>query len=197
MRYHWLILLGVGILLFAVLSLEARSSAAQNLLTALLFVDAFTVPFSLVVYFYEHIRDHDISKPLLAACFGVGGALGLAAAGFIEFKTLRTLNLGALVAVGFTEETSKPIFSLFMYMRWRDRHEADGCSSACLLVWVSPPSKQLVMAYWLSLKAKAAWVRWNRRCCCAGCFLRPGMWPGRDWFAPYSGGTAREPGILS
>jgi RsiW-degrading membrane proteinase PrsW (M82 family) len=114
------------VLLFIVLDLAMRSSGNQNLLPALLFVGAFTVPISLVVYFYEHIRDHDISKPLLTICFGVGGALGLTAAAFIEFSTLRTLNLGALIAVGFIEEASKLIFPAFMYILWRDRHEADG-----------------------------------------------------------------------
>ena len=126
MRRRWLIVLIVGLILFAMLDLTMRSSGDQNLLPALLFVGAFTVPISLVVYFYEHIRDRDISKALLTVCFGVGGALGLTAAGFIEFSTLRTLNLSALVAVGFIEEASKLIFPAFMYMLWRDRHEADG-----------------------------------------------------------------------
>jgi RsiW-degrading membrane proteinase PrsW (M82 family) len=126
MRRRWLIVLIVGLILFAMLDLAMRSSGDQNLLPALLFVGAFTVPISLVVYFYEHIRDRDISKALLTVCFGVGGALGLTAAGFIEFSTLRTLNLSALVAVGFIEEASKLIFPAFMYMLWRDRHEADG-----------------------------------------------------------------------
>ena len=52
--------------------------------------------------------------------------MGLTAAAFIEFSTLRTLNLGALIAVGFIEEACKLIFPVFMYILWRDRHEADG-----------------------------------------------------------------------
>jgi len=103
-----------------------RSSGVHNLLPALLTVGAFTIPIALVVYFYEHVRDRDISRPLYAVCFVIGGALGLLAAGFLEFKTLRTLNTTALVAVGFIEEASKLIFPLFMYALWRDRHEADG-----------------------------------------------------------------------
>ena len=126
MRRRWLIVLLLGVLIFMVLDLAMRSSGATSLLPALLIVGAFTVPISLVVFFYEHIRDRDISKPLLAICFGIGGALGLAAAGFIEFNTLRTLNIGALVAVGFIEESSKLIFPVLMYILWRDRHEADG-----------------------------------------------------------------------
>ena len=126
MRHRWLIVLVAGALLFSALNLAMRSSGLPNLLPALLVVGAFTVPISLVVYFYEHVRDRDISKPLLATGFLIGGALGLLAAAFIEFKTLRTLNLGALVAVGFIEEASKLIFPAFMYVLWRNRHEADG-----------------------------------------------------------------------
>jgi protease PrsW len=126
MRHNWLWVLLIGIAIFAALGLALGSSGSTALLPALIIVGAFTVPISLVVYFYEHIRDHDISRPLIASCFIVGGALGLIAAGLIEFNTLRTLNFGALVAVGFIEEASKLIFPVWMYALWRERHEADG-----------------------------------------------------------------------
>lgn len=119
-------MLVAGIIIFIILDLALRNSNSINLLPALLFVGASTIPVTMVVYFYEHVRDRDISIPLLTTCFGIGGALGLAAAALIEFNTLRTLNVGALVAVGFIEESSKLIFPLFMYALWRDRHEADG-----------------------------------------------------------------------
>jgi len=126
MRRRWLAVLIIGILLFITLDLAMRSSGIHNLLPALFTVGAFTVPISLIVFFYEHVRDRDISRPLYAACFVIGGALGLVAAGLIEFNTLRTLHIGALISVSFIEETSKLIFPLFMYILWRDRHEADG-----------------------------------------------------------------------
>ena len=126
MKRLWLVILVLGLFLFTVLDLVIRASGNTRYLAALLWIGAFTIPISLVVYFYEHVRDHDISKPLLTTCFAFGGALGLTAAGFIEFNTLRTLNFGALVAVGFIEEASKLIFPVFMYIRWRNRHETDG-----------------------------------------------------------------------
>jgi protease PrsW len=126
MRRNWLWILVIGVALFVALDLALRSSGTTALLPALISVGAFTVPISLVVYFYGHVRDRDISRPLLTSCFVVGGALGLIAAGLIEFSTLKTLNFGALVAVGFIEETSKLIFPVWMYLLWRDRHEADG-----------------------------------------------------------------------
>lgn len=126
MKRLWLVILVLGLFLFAVMDLFIRASGNTCYLAALLGIGAFTIPIALVVYFYEHVRDHDISKPLLTTCFAFGGALGLTAAGFIEFNTLRTLNFGALVAVGFIEETSKLIFPAFMYIAWRNRHETDG-----------------------------------------------------------------------
>ena len=126
MKRLWLVILILGLLLFTVLDLVIRASGNTHYLAALLGIGAFTIPISLVVYFYEHVRDHDISKPLLTTCFAFGGALGLTAAGFIEFNTLRTLNFGALLAVGFIEEASKLIFPVFMYIAWRKRHETDG-----------------------------------------------------------------------
>lgn len=126
MKYTWLFVLAAGIILFTVLDLSLRATGNTGLLTAVLFLGAFTIPISLVIYFYDHIRDHDISRPLLAACFMVGGGLGLLAAGLVEFGTLRTLGLGALIAVGFIEEAAKLIFPLFMYTRKSYRHEADG-----------------------------------------------------------------------
>jgi RsiW-degrading membrane proteinase PrsW (M82 family) len=126
MKRLWLVVLVAGLLIFGILDLFIRASGNTGFLPALLWVGAFTIPISLVVYFYEHVRDHDISKPLLTVCFAFGGALGLTAAGLIEFSTLRTLNFGALVAVGFIEEASKLIFPVFMYWAWRNRHETDG-----------------------------------------------------------------------
>jgi RsiW-degrading membrane proteinase PrsW (M82 family) len=126
MKHRWFWVLTTGLIVFVALDLWMRNSGVHGILPALLTVGAFTVPISLVVYFYEGIKDRDISKPLLSCCFTVGGALGLATAGLIEFSTLQTLDPGALVAVGFIEEASKLIFPAFMYLLWRDRHEADG-----------------------------------------------------------------------
>ncbi len=126
MKRLWLVILVLGLFLFTILDLVIRTSGNTRYLAVLLLIGAFTIPISLVVYFYEHVRDHDISKPLLTMCFAFGGALGLTAAGFIEFSTLRALNFGALLAVGFIEETSKLIFPAFMYIAWRNRHETDG-----------------------------------------------------------------------
>ena len=98
MRRLWLVFLVLGVVLFIILDLVMRNSNSTKLLPALLFAGAFTVPITFVAFFYEHVRDRDISIPLLTTCFGVGGALGLVAAGVIEFNTLRTLDVGAMAS---------------------------------------------------------------------------------------------------
>ncbi len=123
-RWPWVLVLGAG--LFIALDFLLRSTGNGNFLPALLFVGAFLIPLTMVVYFYEHIRDRDISRPMLMNSFIVGGGLGLIAAGVVEYSTLAALNIPSLVAVGFIEESAKLIFPLIVYAMWRDRHEADG-----------------------------------------------------------------------
>ncbi len=126
MKYRWLQVLIVGVVLFIASDLILRTTGNPSFSPIIILLGAFIIPVTLTVYFYGHIRDRDISPPLLANSFIFGGAIGLAAAAFLEFSTLESLNIGSLVAVGFIEESAKLIFPLVMYAMWRYRHEADG-----------------------------------------------------------------------
>lgn len=97
-----------------------------NFVPTIILLGAFVVPITFVAYFYEHVMDRDISLPLLTSCFFVGGVVGLTAAGFLEYATLRSLSLPGLFGVGLIEESAKLIFPIGMYLSWRYRHEADG-----------------------------------------------------------------------
>ncbi len=125
-RKRWLQILFGGILLFVVTERVFVVTTNPNFLPTLLLLGAFVVPATFVAYFYEHVRDRDISLPLLTACFLVGGVLGIVAAGLIEFATLRNLGILSLFGVGLIEESVKLIFPIAMYLSWRVRHEADG-----------------------------------------------------------------------
>ncbi len=87
---------------------------------------AFIVPVTFVAYFYDYVRDRDISLPLLTSCFVVGGTIGVIVSGFIEYGTLRNLGVASLFGVGFIEESAKLIFPIVMFVMWKYRHEADG-----------------------------------------------------------------------
>ncbi len=126
MRSRWLQVLFLGSLLFIALDIILRTTGITTLIPFVVILGSFIVPVTMTVYFYGHIRDRDISPPLLTTAFIVGGALGVTAAAFLEFNTLRTLNAGALVGVGFIEESAKLIFPVAMYALGRYRHEADG-----------------------------------------------------------------------
>jgi RsiW-degrading membrane proteinase PrsW (M82 family) len=122
----WLWILIAGIVLFFGAEEALRITNNPNFFPTVLLVGAFTIPTSFVAYFYEHVKDRDISLALLTTCFIVGGAVGLIAAGFLEYQTLQSFSVFGLVGVGFIEEAVKLIFPVAMYITWRYRHEADG-----------------------------------------------------------------------
>jgi len=122
----WLQILLIGILLFVATEQALRITGNPNFFPTVVLLGAFVVPVAFVVYFYEHVKHREISLPLLTTCFIVGGVLGLIAAGFLEYGTLRGMSILGLFGVGLIEESVKLIFPVIMYMGWRYRHEADG-----------------------------------------------------------------------
>jgi RsiW-degrading membrane proteinase PrsW (M82 family) len=122
----WVQIIIAGIVLFIGTEQALTVTNNPNFFPTVLLVGAFTVPIAFVAYFYEHVRDRDISPALLTTCFIVGGVIGLMAAGFLEYGTLRNASYFGLVGVGLIEEAAKMIFPIAMYVAWRYRHEADG-----------------------------------------------------------------------
>jgi RsiW-degrading membrane proteinase PrsW (M82 family) len=122
----WLQILVVGIILFIASEQALRITKNPNFFPTVILLGAMVVPITFVVYFYEHVKHQEISQPLLTSIFIVGGAIGIIAAGFIEYGLLRTLNIGSLFGVAIIEECVKLIFPLVLYARRQYRHEADG-----------------------------------------------------------------------
>jgi protease PrsW len=126
MNLRWLPLFIGGIILFAAVDLVLRLTQDLNFLPAMILLGALVVPVTLVVYFYDHVRDRDISIAWLTGSFIIGGAIGIVVAGLLEFSTLKSLNAPGLIFVGLAEESAKLIWPLVMFIMWRFRHEADG-----------------------------------------------------------------------
>ncbi len=122
----WLQILVIGVLLFAGTQQVLSITGNPNVFPTVVLLGSFVVPTAFIAYFYEHVRHHEISMPVLTACFIVGGVIGLIAAGFLEYGTLTSLSIPTLFGVGFIEESVKLIFPVAMYIGWRYRHEADG-----------------------------------------------------------------------
>jgi protease PrsW len=126
MKQIWLWVLVIGIILFLILDAIVQNPSNSGFVPAVILLGALVVPVAFVAYFYEHIRDRDISRGFLAVCFLIGGGIGVGAAVVVEYSTLTTLDPGSLIVVGFVEESAKMIFPLAAFMAWRFRHEADG-----------------------------------------------------------------------
>jgi protease PrsW len=122
----WLQILIIGVVLFIGTEQALRITANLNFFPTVLLLGAFTVPIAFVAYFYEHVRDRDISPVLLTTCFVVGGVVGLVAAGALEYGTLPDIGVIGVLGVGLIEEAVKLVFPVVMYVIWRYRHEADG-----------------------------------------------------------------------
>lgn len=126
LHMYWLQILIGGILLFFLAQQAAIITQNTNFYPTVLLIGAFVVPITFVTYFYQYVRDREISLPVLTLCFVVGGILGLIAAGVLEFETLSNAGIFQIAGISFIEETVKLIFPIGMYIAWRYRHEADG-----------------------------------------------------------------------
>lgn len=125
-RTRWLQLLVGGLILLALTAQALAVTGNPNFLPTIMLLGAFIVPIAFVTYFYEHVRDRDISQPLLTLCFVVGGVIGLITAGVIEFATLRTMSVPTIFGIAVIEESAKLLFPIGMFLSWKYRHEADG-----------------------------------------------------------------------
>ena len=75
---------------------------------------------------YDRIPAKEISLSCILICFLGGGAVGLIAAGLVEFQTIQKMGIPMLLIVGLVEEGAKLIFPLVQYLRGKYRSEADG-----------------------------------------------------------------------
>ena len=126
LRERWIQTLVAGVILFVVTEQVFKTTGNINLLPSVIFLGAFIVPVTFVIYFYQYVRDRDISMPLLTACFFVGGLVGIVAAGFVEFGTLHNSGISSLAYVALIEESMTLVFPIAMFASWKYRHEADG-----------------------------------------------------------------------
>src|SRR4051794_4852126 len=101
----WLRTLAGGVALYALLTLATASTGNLHLVPSVLVLGAVLVPVTFVTFVFERVDVE--SLPAVAACFAVGGAVGVAAAAVLEYDALLDLGTLPMLAVGVIEESYK------------------------------------------------------------------------------------------
>jgi protease PrsW len=115
-RRAWWKVLVIGFVLYLVEMRLLASSGNPNLVPVI-FLGAFLVPVTYVVFLYEHGVFTRVSPPVVALTFFFGGVLGTMAAQLIEQQLVHGLGLVAMLAVGFSEEVAKLIAIAWLFGR--------------------------------------------------------------------------------
>lgn len=125
-KHTWFLVLVVGLVVFIALDAVLIVTGNLNLLPAVIVLGATLVPVTFVVYIYQRVQVRDVPLVLIALTVFLGGALGLAVAGAIQYATLQRLGILQLLGVSVIEEGAKLIVPVFLYMHGRYRTQADG-----------------------------------------------------------------------
>ena len=126
-RWSWVLVLVVGVALYESVRAAVFATKNPNLLPALILLGAAVVPAAFTAFVAGRRLVFDIGGGLVALTALVGGVIGVVAAGFLEYRTLRTLGVVPLLAVGVIEEAAKLIVPAAIVLFWRRyRHPADG-----------------------------------------------------------------------
>src|SRR3954454_19629301 len=126
-RWSWVLVLVVGVALYESVRAAVFATKNPNLLPALILLGAAVVPAAFTAFVAGRRLVFDIGGGLVGLTALVGGVIGVVAAGFLEYRTLRTLGFVPLLAVGVIEEAAKLILPLAIVLLWRRyRNPADG-----------------------------------------------------------------------
>jgi len=130
-RFHlfhrrWFQIFAGGLLLFIATEEAFIITGNPNFFPTVILLGALLVPVSFIAYVYERIPAKEISLSCILICFLGGGAVGLIAAGLLEFTTIQKMGIPLLLVVGLVEEGAKLIFPMVQYVRGKYRSEADG-----------------------------------------------------------------------
>jgi len=123
---RWFQIFASGLLLFIATEEAFRITGNPNFFPTVILLGALLVPVSFIAYVYNRVPAKEISLSCILICFLGGGAVGLIAAGLLEFQTIQKMGVPMLLMVGLVEEGAKLIFPMVQYVRGKYRTEADG-----------------------------------------------------------------------
>jgi len=126
-RWSWLLVLVVGGALFELVRRTIITTGNPNLVPSLILLGAAVIPSAFVAFAASRRLVFGVSGTTAVLTGLIGGVIGVATAGVLEYRTLVRLGFMPMVGVGLIEEFAKllvPAALLLLYRR--HRHPADG-----------------------------------------------------------------------
>lgn len=126
-RWSWVAVLVIGIALFEIIRRTIVHTGNPNLVPALILLGAAVVPAAFVTFIDGRRLVFAVSAGTVMLTALIGGVIGVATAGVLEYRTLNRLGFLPMVGVGLIEEFAKLIVpaALLLVVR-HNRHPADG-----------------------------------------------------------------------
>src|SRR3712207_6059986 len=125
-RHAWLAVLVVGVALFVVEITVLVTTGNPNFVPTAILLGAAVVPVTFLAFVYGRRLPYTVPGGVLAIVALLGGLIGTAAAGVVEFDALQDFGALPVLGVGLIEELSKLLVPLAVFYLLRYRTQADG-----------------------------------------------------------------------
>ena len=129
----WLRTFFVGVLLFVITIVVMLLTGNTNFYPTVILIGNFLVPVVFVAFLYDHQHLSRLTQETIAACFIVGGVLGVLGASILETLLVpvpsnptQGLSLGSAFLVGLIEEGCKILAVMFLARKMKHTSEMDG-----------------------------------------------------------------------
>jgi RsiW-degrading membrane proteinase PrsW (M82 family) len=134
-RHAWLVVLAVGVFLNIVVLATLIATENPNFVPALILLGAAVVPATFLTFAAGRTVAWAVSGGVLGFTALFGGVIGIVAAGWLEYDTLRAMPWLGVVGVGLIEEAAKLLVpAVLLVALWRRR---GGNAAVGLLVGIA------------------------------------------------------------
>ncbi|MFG1673726.1 PrsW family glutamic-type intramembrane protease [Micromonospora sp. NPDC049282] len=118
-RWAWVVVLLVGVGLFLLVLETLIGTRNINFVPALIVLGAAVAPATFLTFAEGRSGRLRVPGAIVGLAAFLGGVIGVVAAGWLEFDTLRGLGVLPMVFVGLIEETVKLIVPVGILLLWR------------------------------------------------------------------------------
>ncbi|WP_433533316.1 PrsW family glutamic-type intramembrane protease [Micromonospora sp. CA-263727] len=120
-RWAWLAVLVGGVALCLLVSLALVVTRNVVFLLLLIVLGASIAPVAFLTFAQARSGDRRVPGSIVTVSAVFGGVIGVAAAGWLEYDTLRRLGVLPIVYVGLIEEAAKLVVPAVILLLWRRR----------------------------------------------------------------------------